>query len=114
LDALFNQLVTEPAENEQYLNVTLIGNPGDGKSNLVWAVADFLACDSGKKVLWLSRQFSGQAWKVRFFEPKQNGTPGCVTGARPIVKYSVARVTRLSCSGLPDQFSNIFHCASTR
>eukprot|EP00978_Attheya_sp_CCMP212_P017775 scaffold47860_cov39-Attheya_sp.AAC.1 len=76
---LFNQLVTDPPKDESLFNVALLGNPGAGKSNLVWAVADYLACTSNKTVLWVSHQFSGQDWKVRLFEPNQNGTSGCVS-----------------------------------
>jgi hypothetical protein len=77
MDDIFMKLITDPPKDEASFNIALIGTPRAGKSNLVWAVADHLASD--KTVLWVSHRLAGAAWKVRLFEPNQNGTSGCVS-----------------------------------
>ena len=80
MDEVFNKLVSDPPENELTFNLSLVGHPGAGKSNLVWAVADYLASESKKTVLKISRRFSKNPWEVKLFEPgDENGNAGRVS-----------------------------------
>ena len=46
-------------------NLELIGAPGAGKSNLVWAAAEHLGTETtGDNVLWASRRYKGEKWNV--------------------------------------------------
>jgi hypothetical protein len=76
LDKLFDRLVRDPPKNDYFRNLALVGHPGAGKRNLVWAVADYLASSSARTVLWVSHRVSGQDWEVRLFEPGRNGAVG--------------------------------------
>eukprot|EP00978_Attheya_sp_CCMP212_P022149 scaffold65731_cov32-Attheya_sp.AAC.2 len=64
---LFKELVdSKPGEDP--FNVSLIGHPGAGKSNLVWAVAHHLVTKNKQTVLWASRCDVKVKWELRLFE----------------------------------------------
>jgi hypothetical protein len=48
---LFEELVDSKAGKDPF-NVSLIGHPGAGKNNLVWAVAHHLVTEKKETVLW--------------------------------------------------------------
>jgi DNA replication protein DnaC len=50
--------IADPRVNEENFNVEFIGAPGTGKSNLVWAVAEYLGTSKGLNVVWVSRRVS--------------------------------------------------------
>ncbi len=68
---LFKELI-DPKEGKNTFNVSLIGHPGAGKSNLVWAVAHHLVTQNKETVLWASRRDGGAEWELRLFEHKDN------------------------------------------
>ena len=67
---IFEQLV-DSQEGQRYYNLALIGPPGTGKSNLVWAVADHIASKKREIALWVSRRNADEEWKVRLFKPTE-------------------------------------------
>ncbi|MEO0910403.1 MAG: hypothetical protein AAFX96_08735, partial [Pseudomonadota bacterium] len=68
LGDLFQRLVNPVDENGDYENISLIGNPGSGKSNLLWWVAHHLANTKKQTVLWLGRRLTSGNFTVRLFE----------------------------------------------
>jgi len=68
LGDLFQRLVNPVDENGDYENIFLIGNPGSGKSNLLWWVAHHLANTKKQTVLWLGRRLTSGNFTVRLFE----------------------------------------------
>lgn len=66
---MFNDLV-DSQEDKKLFNVALVGPPGTGKSNLVWAAAEYIAGKKRQTVLWASACYSGAEWIVRLFKPK--------------------------------------------
>jgi hypothetical protein len=63
---LFQELVNSKSDTETF-NVSLIGHPGAGKSNLVWAVAHHLVTQKKETVLWASRREFKAKWELRLF-----------------------------------------------
>ena len=66
---LFEILVHDQS-GKHFFNISLVGPPGSGKSNLVFAAAEYIASTQGKRVLWVGRRFHDQSWKVKLFCPK--------------------------------------------
>ena len=71
-EQLFKEMVMSRQELEKKYdgkyNISLIGNPGAGKSNLAWAVAHHVVNHSKDCVLWMSRREAEQTWTVYLFE----------------------------------------------
>lgn len=69
---IFEELILSKEElkkkHKGKYNISLIGNPGAGKSTLVWAVAHKIVNVQKEKVLWMSRRDSQRAWTVHLFE----------------------------------------------
>jgi len=78
--------------------LALVGPPGVGKSNLVWAVADHLASKQGKSALWVSHRVFGEKWTVRRFIPEKGvfGITGCPILLSDILELDVANVDVLT------------------
>jgi hypothetical protein len=68
---LFQELVDSKPKKDPF-NVSLIGHPGAGKSNLVWAVAHHLVTENKETVLWASRRDVNVKWQLRLFEHDGN------------------------------------------
>jgi predicted ATP-dependent serine protease len=64
---LFKTLVDSKVGKDPF-NVSFIGHPGAGKSNLVWAVAHHLVTEKKETVLWASRRDVEAKWELRLFE----------------------------------------------
>ena len=87
-------ILADNQETEQRYNLALVGPPGVGKSNLVWAVADHLAGKKGKSALWVSHRVFGEKWTVRRFIPDKGvfGITGCPLLLSDILELDVANV----------------------
>ena len=70
---LFEKLVDDRA-NADLFNVSLIGPPGSGKSNLVFAAAEHIAFTKKQSVLWVGRRVHGEKWHVKLFRAKDEET----------------------------------------
>ena len=64
---LFAELV-DSKQGKGKFNVSLLGHPGAGKSNLVWAVAHHLVSENRETVLWASHREFEEEWELRLFE----------------------------------------------
>lgn len=74
ISELFDELV-KPKMGESKFNVSLIGHPGTGKSNLVWAVEHYLVAKTEATVLWASRHDAAETWQLRLFERDTDENP---------------------------------------
>ena len=94
---LFNDIMSDQ-KGEKHHNIAVIGSPGSGKSNLVYAAAESLAYKGKTAVLWVGRRYRDKPWKVRFFWPSKGERSACLeepenesTDIKEILKLEKAR-----------------------
>ncbi|KAG7340286.1 hypothetical protein IV203_023829 [Nitzschia inconspicua] len=66
LQELFKELVDDQT-GKQFFNISLVGPPGIGKSNLVYAAAEYIAFKKKKNVLWVGHRIAQEKLVVRLF-----------------------------------------------
>ncbi|KAG7372884.1 hypothetical protein IV203_033608 [Nitzschia inconspicua] len=66
LQELFEELVDDQT-GKQFFNISLVGPPGIGKSNLVYAAAEYIAFKKKKNVLWVGRRIPQEKLVVKLF-----------------------------------------------
>ena len=75
LQEVFAKLVDDQ-NGERLFNISLVGPPGGGKSNLVFAAAEYIAFYKGQTVLWVGRRYNQESLTVKIFQPKNDQTDG--------------------------------------
>ncbi|KAG7372879.1 FIST domain containing protein [Nitzschia inconspicua] len=66
LQELFEELVDDQT-GKQFFNISLVRPPGIGKSNLVYAAAEYIAFTKKKNVLWVGHRIAQQKMVVKLF-----------------------------------------------
>lgn len=70
--------ITGDQKGQKHYNIAVIGSPGSGKSNIVYAAAESLAYKRKTPVLWLGRRLRNKRWQVRFFWPSAGEKSACL------------------------------------
>ena len=66
LREVFEELVDDQT-GKTHFNISLVGPPGIGKSNLMFAAAEHIAFKKKKTVLWVDRRYPEESWTVKLF-----------------------------------------------
>ena len=66
LQELFEKLIDDQTD-ERFFNISLVGPPGIGKGNLVFAAAEHIAYAKKKSVLWMGCRVKDEKWAVKLF-----------------------------------------------
>ena len=68
ISELFHELVDDQTERRLDFNINVIGPPGVGKSNLVFAAAEHIAFTKKQNVLWVGQRTLKEPFSVKLFQ----------------------------------------------